>query len=352
MQYARLGDTGLIVSRLSFGSMTFGTGGAGPFASVYKVDQSTANDLVARAIDGGINFFNSADVYAGGESERILGKAIGAKRHNVVIATKLGNRMGDALVASGLSRRHVLAAVEASLERLGTDYLDVYLPHKIDPLTPVEETVEALEDVVRQGKVRYVGFSNWPAWLAAKAVGIQRARGYGQFRAAEMYYSLVGRDLEHDVVPFCLDAGIGVMAWSPLAGGFLSGKYTRAKPKGESGDRLVGFDFLPYDRERGFALVDLLGAIGAKRGATVAQIALAWVLTRPAVACVLIGASRAAQLDDNLGAANVTLDAEDLAQLDAATKSAPPYPQWFIPRVADAKAHDALGIALGVRPVR
>jgi aryl-alcohol dehydrogenase-like predicted oxidoreductase len=351
MQYARLGDTGLIVSRLSFGSMTFGTGG-GPFASVCKVDQAAANELVARAIDGGINFFNSADVYAGGESERILGKAIGAKRQQVVIATKLGNRMGDALVESGLSRRHVLAAVDASLARLGTDYIDVYLPHKIDPLTPVEETVEALEHVVRLGKVRYVGFSNWPAWLAAKAVGLQRERGFSPFRAAEMYYSLVGRDLEHEVAPFCLDAGIGVMAWSPLAGGFLSGKYTRDKPKGESGDRLGGFDFLPYDRARGFELVDLLRAIAAKRDATPAQVALAWVLTRPAVASVLIGASRADQLEDNLGAADLRLDVDDLAQLDAATKPTPPYPHWFNPRVADGKAHDALGIPLAVRPVR
>jgi aryl-alcohol dehydrogenase-like predicted oxidoreductase len=351
MQYARLGDTGLIVSRLSFGSMTFGTG-AGPFASVSMVDQRGANVLVARAIDGGINFFNSADVYAGGESERMLGKAIGAKRQQVVIATKLGNRMGDALVEAGLSRRNVLAAVDASLARLGTDYIDVYLPHKVDPLTPVEETVDALEQVVRQGKVRYLGFSNWPAWLAAKAVGLQRASGGSRFRAAEMYYSLVGRDLEHDLVPFCLDAGIGVMAWSPLAGGFLSGKYTRDKPKGESGDRLGGFDFLPYDRARGFDLVDLLRSIAAKRDATPAQIAIAWVLTRPAVAAVLIGASRAEQLDDNLGAADVRLEPDDLAQLDAATQSAPPYPHWFNPRVADAKSHDALGIELAVRPLR
>jgi aryl-alcohol dehydrogenase-like predicted oxidoreductase len=351
MQYARLGDTGLIVSRLSFGSMTFGSG-SGPFASVSKVDQRGANELVARAIDGGINFFNSADVYAGGESERMLGKAIGAKRQQVVIATKLGNRMGDALVESGLSRRNVFAAVDASLARLGTDYIDVYLPHKVDPLTPVEETVDALEHVVRQGKVRYLGFSNWPAWLAAKAVGLQRASGGARFRAAEMYYSLLGRDLEHDVVPFCLDAGIGVMAWSPLAGGFLSGKYTRDKPKGESGDRLGGFDFLPYDRERGFALVDLLRSIAAKRDATPAQVAIAWVLTRPAVAAVLIGASRREQLDDNLGAADVRLEPDDLAQLDAATKPAPPYPHWFNPRVADAKSHDALGIELAVRPVR
>jgi len=351
MQYARLGDSGLIVSRLAFGAMTFGSG-TGPFASVSKVGQSGANDLVARAIDGGVTFFNSADVYAGGDSERMLGKALGSRRKEVVVATKLGNRMGPALVDSGLSRRHVLAAVDGSLERLGTDYIDVYLVHKVDALTPVEETIEALEDVVRAGKARYVGFSNWPAWMAAKALGIQRANRWSQFRGAEMYYSLVGRDLEHDVVPFCLDAGVGVMVWSPLAGGFLSGKYTRAKPKGESGDRLGGFDFLPYDRERGYAVVDLLRSIGEKRGASPPQVAIAWLLTRPAVSAVLVGASSPAQLQDNLGAADVKLAPEDLEQLDAATKPALPYPQWFTARVADGKAHAALGITLATPPVR
>ena len=345
MQYARLGESGLIVSRLSFGSMTFGSG-AGPFATVSKVDQANANALVSRAIDAGINYFNSADVYAGGDSERMLGKALGAKRKDVVIATKLGNRMSPALVDTGLSRRQVFAAAEGSLERLGTDYIDVYLVHRADTFTPIEETVEALEDLVRQGKVRYIGFSNWPAWMAAKAVGLQRERGWSRFRAAEMYYSLVGRDLEHEVVPCCLDAGIGVMAWSPLAGGFLSGKYTREKPKGDSGDRLSGFDFLPYDRERGYALVDLLRTIGAKHGASPAQVSLAWLLTRPAVATILIGASNLGQLEDNVGATELNLDAADLEQLDAATKPTAPYPQWFTTRVADSKVHAALGVPL------
>jgi aryl-alcohol dehydrogenase-like predicted oxidoreductase len=343
VQYSRLGNTGLIVSKLAFGTMTFGRAG-GIFATVAKVDQNGATELVARAIDGGINFFNSADVYTGGDSERILGRALGTRRKDVVIATKVGNRMSPALVDSGLSFAHIAAACDASLERLGTDYIDVYLVHKVDQLTPVEETVEALEALVRAGKVRYVGFSNWPAWMAAKAVGIQRARGYSQFRGAEMYYSLVGRDLEHEVVPFCLDAGVGVMVWSPLAGGFLSGKYTREQPKGGSGDRLGGFDFLPYDRERGFALVDLLRSIGAAHRASPAQVAIAWLLTRPAVASVLVGASSVHQLDDNLGAAALALTPEDLAKLDAATKPAALYPNWFTERVVDAKAYEALGL--------
>jgi aryl-alcohol dehydrogenase-like predicted oxidoreductase len=352
MQYSRLGETGLIVSRLAFGSMTFGSDPTGPFAATFKVDQAGANELVARAIDAGVNFFNSADVYAGGDSERILGKAIGAKRQQVVIATKVGNRMGTGLVETGLSRRHMHAAAEASLARLGTDYIDVYLVHKVDALTPIEETIGALEDLVRSGKVRYVGFSNWPAWLAAKAVGIQRARGYSQFRAAEMYYSLVGRDLEHEVAPFCADAGIGVMVWSPLAGGFLSGKYTRARPQGESGDRLGGFDFLPYDREKGYELIDLLQSIGAKRNASAAQVSLAWLLTRPSVASILVGASNRRQLDENLGAGDLQLAGEDLAALDAATKPPAIYPNWFNERVVDGKAYRALGLPLSVPPVR
>jgi aryl-alcohol dehydrogenase-like predicted oxidoreductase len=352
MKYSRLGGTGLIVSKLAFGSMTFGSDPNGPFASTYKVDQAAANDLVARAIDAGVNLFNSADVYAGGDSERILGRALGAKRQQVVIATKVGNRMGPGLVEAGLSRRHILAAADASLARLGTDYIDVYLAHKVDALTPIEETLEALEALVRQGKVRYVGFSNWPAWMAAKAVGMQRARGYQQFRGAEMYYSLVGRDLEHEVVPFCMDAGVGVMVWSPLAGGFLSGKYTRARPKGGTGDRLGGFEFLPYDRERGYQLIDLLLSIGAKHGATPAQVSLGWLLTRPAVASVLVGASNGMQLDENLKAADVELTREDLEALDKATRPTAVYPNWFNERVVDGRQYKALGIPLTVPPVR
>jgi aryl-alcohol dehydrogenase-like predicted oxidoreductase len=260
--------------------------------------------------------------------------------------------MGPALIETGLSRRHILAAVDGSLERLGTDYIDVYLVHKVDALTPIEETIGALEDIVRQGKVRYIGFSNWPAWLAAKAVGVQRARGWSPFRAAEVYYSLVGRDLEHELVPFCADAGIGVMVWSPLAGGFLSGKYTREQPKGDAGARLASFEFLPYDRERGYDLVDLLQSIGRRHEAAPAQVALAWLLTRPAVSTLLFGAASTRQLEQNLGAADLKLGADDLAQLDAATRPAPIYPNWFTSRVADRQAHEALGINLPGPPVR
>lgn len=340
MQYARLGDTGLVVSRMAFGAMTFGES-SGPFAAVYKVDDAGADALVGRALEAGVNFFNTADAYADGRSEEMLGRALGTRRRDVVIATKVGNRMGPAVIRQGLSRHHLVGAAEDSLRRLGTDYIDVYLLHRVDPHTPLEETLEALQALVASGKVRYAGFSNWPAWMAAKAIGLQRANGWPPFRAAEMYYSLVGRDLEHEVVPFAVDAGVGIMVWSPLAGGFLSGKYTRQDPGG-GGGRLTGFDFLPFDRERGYDLVERMREIGAGHGASPAQVALAWLLAKPFVSSVLVGASRVAQLDDNLRAADLSLSAEEVAELDAMTAPPPQYPGWFIERVVDGPVRDAL----------
>ncbi len=335
-----MGDTGLVVSRLAFGAMTFGSS-AGIFASVAKVGAALADELVNKAIDAGINFFNSADVYTNGQSEEMLGKALGSRRQDVVIATKTGFRSGPALVHQGLSRHHILESAEGSLRRLGTDYIDVYLVHRFDQHTPVEETVEALDTLVQQGKVRYVGFSNWPAWFAATAVGIQNKNGLARFRAAEMYYSLVGRDLEHDVVPFVEHAGIGVLVWSPLAGGFLSGKYTRENPQGDGG-RLTGFDMLPYDREKGHQVVDKLRAIANGHGATPAQVALAWLLSKPAVCSVLVGANKLSQLEDNLGAVNLRLTEQELHELNEMTAPAPVYPNWFTTRVVDVPVKEAL----------
>jgi aryl-alcohol dehydrogenase-like predicted oxidoreductase len=341
MQYARLGNTGLIVSRLAFGAMTFGAGTAAANA-FYKVSQNAADLLVGRSLDAGINHFNTADIYADGHSEIMLGKALGDRRHDVVISTKVGNRMGKALNKSGLSRKNIIAAVDASLKRLDTDYIDIYLAHRVDPYTPVEETVEAFQHLVAQGKVRYVGFSNWPAWMAAKAVGYQKANGYEPFRAAEMYYSLVGRDLEHELAPFVADAGIGVLVWSPLAGGFLSGKYTREDPKG-GGGRLSSINLVPLDLEKGYGVVDVLKKIAAARSTTPAAIALAWLQSRPWVASVLIGATGVEQLDQNLAAADLVLSAEDVSALDKASAVAPPYPNWFMERFADRDAPKALG---------
>jgi aryl-alcohol dehydrogenase-like predicted oxidoreductase len=340
MQYSRLGNTGLVVSRLAFGAMTFGSS-KGVFASVAKVGQDLAGELIAKALHAGINFFNTADVYTEGQSEEMLGKALGKRRKDVVIATKVGFRSGEALIHQGLSRHHILESAEQSLRRLGTDYIDVYLVHRLDVHTPVEETLEALDTLVKQGKVRYIGFSNWPAWLAAKSVGIQEKHGWARFRAAEVYYSLVGRDLEHELVPFTEDAGIGVMVWSPLAGGFLSGKYTRENPQGDGG-RLTGFDFLPYDKEKGYQIVDRLRTIGKVRSASPAQIALAWLLAKKSVTSILVGANKLAQLEDNLGAANFQLSAQELADLDELSAPASVYPNWFSNRIADVPVRDAL----------
>jgi len=342
MRYTNLGNSGLIVSRLSFGSMTFGDG-EGPVGSVYKVDAKGADTLVGQALDAGINFFNSADVYAHGRSEEMLGKALRKRRRDVVIATKVGNRIaGGSLLDSGLSRRHIIASAERSLKRLGTDWIDVYLTHRFDPDTPVEETLAAFDHLVSSGKVRQIGYSNWPAWTVAKAAAIQQARGYEPFRAAEVYYSLVGRDIEVDTVPTARDAGIGLMIWSPLAGGFLSGKYKREDPKGGGNDRLAGFDILPFDRERGFQVVDALRDIAGAHHASPAQVAIAWVLSK-GVASVIVGASRPDQLADNLGAIDLALDGDEIARLDASYPPPVFYPNWLNDGIlADRVAQEAL----------
>lgn len=340
MQFARLGDTGLLVSKLAFGAMTFGSG-KGPMAAVAKLGQSDADQLVGASLDSGINFFNTADAYTGGESETMLAKALGDRRKDVVIATKVGFRTGSALVHTGLSRHHILGSAEESLRRLSTDYIDVYLVHRVDPYTPIEETLEALNDLVRQGKVRYVGFSNWPAWRAALALGLQRQHGWAQFKATEVYYSLVGRDVEHEIVPLARETGMGLLIWSPLAGGFLTGKYSRENPQGDGG-RLTGFDILPYDRERGYTLLDAMRQIAAAHNATPAQVAIAWLLSRAAVSSILLGASKRSQLDDNIASAKLSLSADEVKTLDELTRPTPIYPKWFNEKIFDSQAKGAL----------
>lgn len=340
MQYVRLGNSGLVVSRLAFGSMTFGSGA---IPAVYKVPEDHARELVARALDAGVNFFDTADAYAGGESERILGRALGDRRKDVVLATKVGMRTGEALGDTGLSRRHLLASAEASLRRLGTDWIDLYIVHRFDPVTPLEETLDALDALVRRGLVRHVGYSNWAAWQAAKAIGLQERHGWARFTAAQMYYSLVGRDLEHEVLPFVQDAGVGTMIWSPLAGGFLAGKYTRESLR-DAGNRLAGFDFLPFDKDAGFALVDAIRPIAVAHEASVAQVALAWLLARPGVSTIVLGASKLSQLDDNLGAAGVRLSAAEVQTLDEASPHAAYYPTWFTERLRDPMVGEALAV--------
>src|SRR5579864_2257983 len=342
MQYVRLGNTGLIVSRLAFGVMTFGTvNPSSLFATVSKTPQQEAETLIGRSLDAGINFFDTADVYTNGETEKILGQALSSRRKDVVISTKVGFRSGESLIQAGASYRYVLAAAEGSLRRLRTDYIDLLSIHRFDPFTPAEETARALENLVQRGLVRYVGYSNWAAWQAAKFVGIQKLHNYSPLVAAQMYYSLVGRDLEHEVVPFCRDAGIGIVVWSPLASGFLTGRYTRQDPKG-GGGRLSGFDFLPHDHEKEYDLIDKMKAMAARHQATVAQIALAWLLAKPYVSSILLGASKASQLDDNLGSLRVQLSDAEMKELDDFTAPTPIYPNWFQSKTLDQPAADAL----------
>ena len=325
MQYKQLGETGLIVSRLSLGTMTFTSGDKG---AVAKVDEVSARALLTRALDAGVNFFDTADVYAGGRSEEILGAFLKPRRDEAVLCTKIAYRVGPGMNQAGLSRKHLLAACEASLKRLGTDHVDVLMAHKGDLFTPLEETLEALDALVRQGKVRYIGCSNWPAWMIAKAVQMQKDRGWARFITAQMHYSLLGRDIEHDFVPMLRDAGAGLMVWSPLAGGFLSGKYTRGNLKAQE-NRLSGFDVMPFDKEVGFGIVEKAREVGARHGASVAQVSLAWLLAQPSVATVLIGASSLSQLEDNLGADALALTPDDLAALDEATLRPPMALDWL-----------------------
>ncbi|OXM86270.1 aldo/keto reductase [Paenibacillus rigui] len=338
MKYSKLGNSGLIVSRLGFGAMTFGSGN---IPSVYKVDHELAQNLVDHALDAGINFFDTADAYADGHSEVMLGRLLGSKRNETIIATKAGMRVGSALVQTGLSRKHLFDACEASLARLNTDYIDLYIVHKSDPFTPLEETLEALNDLVRQGKIRYIGYSNWPAWLAAQAVQMQRERGWAAFINGQMYYSLIGRDVEHDTVPFMTSSGVGMTVWGPLAGGFLSGKYTRHNLN-DPNNRLSGFDFLPHDKEKGFVILDTVKDIAQQHGATAAQVSIAWLMGQKHVSSVLLGASKLAQLHDNLKAAELELTPGELAALEQLTRPEPLYPNWFTAKLADPQVAEAL----------
>ena len=335
MKYRLLGKTGLKVSELCLGTMTFGS----KFFHIGVVNQEGANQMVARALEAGVNFIDTADVYSFGESEEILARALkaaGAKRESVVVATKVMGAMSqDAWDGSGdvndrgLSRKHIFEACEASLRRLDTDYIDLYQVHGWDRLTPMEEILRALDDLVRQGKVRYLGCSNWAARQLAKALGLAEGRGWERFVSLQAYYSLVGRDLEHELLPLCVEEGLGVLPWSPLAGGFLSGKYSRKNPK-PAGARRSEFDFPPLDLERGYETVDTLAAVATMRGTTIPQVALAWLLAQPGVASVILGAKTIEQFEDNLGAAELELTPAELSRLSALTPPPLLYPQWMI----------------------
>src|SRR5467141_1446769 len=303
MKYATLGNTGLLVSKLCFGTMTFGDG-RGLFKGISAVGQAGANELVKTSIDGGINFFDTADNYTEGESERILGqslKDLNIARTDVVIATKVYSRVGPGRNDIGASRGHIMDAVEASLRRLQTDHIDLYQIHGNDAVTPLEETLRALDTLVMHGKVRYIGVSNWQAWKIAKALGISELKNLARFDSLQAYYSIAGRDLERELGPLLEAEKIGLLVWSPLAGGLLSGKFSRENQKPE-GTRRSEFDFPVVDKERTWKILEAMAPIAKAHNCSAARIALAWLLTRPVVTSVIIGAKRISQLQDNLAA--------------------------------------------------
>lgn len=342
MLYSRLGDSGLIVSRLSLGTMTFTRGGG--IAAIAKSDLKDAAALVDRALDAGINFFDTADVYSDFESEEMLGKIVAGRRDDVVLATKAGWRVGQPLNRSGLSAAHLHWSIDHSLKRLGTDYVDVYIAHRDDRNTPIEETLMALDQIVRSGKARYLGVSNWPAWKVAAAMELQRANGWAPFTHAQMLYSLMHRDIEQEFLPMARRYGLGVNPWSPLGGGFLTGKYTRENAGGAE-DRLASHDDIPLDKEMGFRLLDVIRDIAAGHGVSIAQIALAWLLSKDQVSSILIGATKMHQLDDNLAAVNVKLGDDEIAALEAVSAQHRGYPGFFIDRIDQPIAK-----ALATRP--
>jgi len=323
-----LGKTGVKVSELCLGTMTFGDRGF--FKNIGGLGQKEANTLVNMALEAGINFFDTADVYSEGLSEEILGKALGNRRQSIILATKVRGRMGPGPNDIGLSRHHITEGCNASLKRLGTDYIDLYQVHNFDPDAPLEETMRALDDLVRQGKVRYIGCSNFSGWQLMKALAISDKRGWERFVTLQAYYSLMARELENEMVPLCLDQGLGIMVWSPLSGGFLSGKYRRGQPQ-PKGTRLSGPQprFLQFNEEKAFDIVEELDKIGLKHNATVAQAALNYLLAKEGVSSVIIGARTPEQLADNLKTTDWEMSAEEVSRLDEMSKPLPLYPYWM-----------------------
>jgi aryl-alcohol dehydrogenase-like predicted oxidoreductase len=335
MRYKQLGRTGLFVSEICLGTMTFGGDqDAGIWRAIGSLEQGVVDEIVGRAIAAGVNFFDTADVYSSGESERRLGQAfrnLGVKRSDVVVATKVFGRMGPGPNDQGASRGHIMDSVKSSLERLQMDHIDLYQIHGNDSVTPMEETLRALDDLISEGLVRYVGVSNWAAWKIARALGLSEARGLARFETLQAYYSIAGRDLERELVPMLTAEGVGLMVWSPLAGGLLSGKFGPGSAA-PNDSRRASFDFPPVDKDRAWACVAAMREIGDARGVSVARVALAWLLAKPHVMSVIIGAKTVEQLDDNLAAVELPLTSEEVARLDEVSALPPEYPDWMFAR--------------------
>jgi aryl-alcohol dehydrogenase-like predicted oxidoreductase len=332
MKYNFFGHTGLLVSELCFGTMTFG--GKGIWEAIGKVQQAEVNDLMKTVIESGINFIDTANVYSFGESEKLLGQSIidlDLNRHDLVIATKVRGKMGDGKNNLGLSRYHIFQSVDESLKRLQLEHIDILYVHGVDPKTPIEETMRALNDIVLTGKVRYIAVCNWPAWMVMKAQGIAALNGWNKFEGLQYYYSLAGRDIEREILPMATDQKLAVMPWSPLAGGFLSGKFTRNSAK--SGDnRRDSFDFPPVNKDKAYDIIEVILAIGKQHKVSAAQIALAWVRLQPGISSTIIGAKNVAQLLDNIQSTEILLSADDLQKIDEVSALAKEYPGWMVER--------------------
>jgi aryl-alcohol dehydrogenase-like predicted oxidoreductase len=332
MKYNTLGHTGLLVSELCLGTMTFASA-EGIWKSIAGVEQKAADELLRLSVEAGINFVDTADAYTNGDSEKVLAQAIGnlgMARKDIIIATKVYSRMGPGRNDIGASRGHIMNAIEDSLRRLRTDYIDLYQIHASDSITPIEETLRALDTLVEHGKVRYIGCSNWYAWQIMKANGISEAKNLAKLDTLQAYYSIAGRDLEREIVPLLQDQGTGLLVWSPLAGGLLSGKYSRENQKPED-SRRSAFDFPIVDKERTWRILDVLRPIADAHNTGVATVALAWILTRPFVTSVIIGAKRADQLQQNLSASEIQLTADEIRRLDEVSALPPEYPGWMVP---------------------
>jgi aryl-alcohol dehydrogenase-like predicted oxidoreductase len=339
MRYRQFGSTGLFVSELCLGTMTFGGSESDIWGQIGRLQQNDVDGVVKRALDAGINFIDTANVYGQGQSEVLTGHALkhlGIARDNVVVATKVFGEMSKGPNGRGLSRYHVLEAAKASLKRLQLEHVDLYQVHGFDAVTPMEEALRALDTLVQQGCVRYIGVSNWAAWQIVKALGISERLGLARFASLQAYYTIAGRDLERELVPMLRSEGLGLLVWSPLAGGLLSGKYSRAGST-EPGSRRTTFDFPPVQLDRAWDVIDVMRGIADTKGVSVAQIALAWLLHQPVVTSVIVGAKRIDQLDDNIAAASVQLSAEELAALNTASELPVEYPGWMIARQGETR---------------
>lgn len=333
MKYNNLANTGLLVSEICFGAMTFG--GKGFWTAIGQQPQDEVNELMKTAFDNGINFYDNANAYSEGLAEEMQGKAIkalGLPRQELVLATKVRLRMGKGANQVGLSRAHIYDSVNDSLKRLQLDYVDLLYVHGVDALTPMEETMRGLEDVVRSGKVRYLGICNTPAWQVMKANAYSERQGWTRFSALQYFYAIADRAVEHEIVPLALDQKMSLMPWSPLAGGFLSGKFTRTNTQTGDGSRRDNFDFPPINKEKAFDIIEAMQKIASGKGVSVAQIALAWLLKKPSVTSIIIGVKRKEQLLDNLASVNIEFSTQELQVLDEVSVLAKPYPHWMVER--------------------